>query len=279
MNWNKAKNIMIVILVFLNIVLLFVSYYGNDKYILSSEKEKAIISLLNKNGVKIGTGIPENFEPLPYLMFNDFEYNVDELKKLFFEDNEDVKRSIEFEATIFKTDKKNLKIDGADVVYERTYTEKSLDKFEISEAKKKAEKVIKTLIKNKNYELQEIKFANGRYYLKYCEIYLNNKVYNNYIEFVINKDGIEKMEMSRYEISGFYRIKRDICSADEALFSWLLGIKNEKTEDSLLIDGIEKGYCFEESTLKSRAVPCYRISVKDDEIYYINAYTGEIITN
>ncbi len=279
MNWNKAKNIIIMILMFLNIILLLVSHYGNDEYILSSEKEKAIIKLLNEDGVKIETGIPVKFQPSHYLSLDIVDYDVDELKKLFFEDNEDVKRSIEFEATIFKTSEKILKINEADIVYEKLCTEKSSDIFEGSEAKKEAERVIKSLIKNKNYELQEIKFENGSYYLKYYEIYLKNKVYSNYINFVINKDGIEKMKLSRYGAVGFYGARREVCSADEALFSWLLEMKGKNSYVNIVIDDMEQGYCFEESTLKTRVVPCYRISVKDGETYYINAYTSEIISN
>ena len=279
MNWDKAKNIIIIALICINIVLLIVSNYGSDKYILSSDKEKAIISLLNKNGIKVITELPKKFEPSPYLLMDKSKYNAEELKSIFFEEGEDVKRSVEFEATIFKTDKKILTINESSIDYRNMGVEKSVDKFEASEAKKEAEKIIKALMKNKSYELQEIKFTNGRYYLRYYEIYLKNKIYSNYIDFVINKNGIEIMQLIKYDIEGFYGTNREICSADEALFSFLQGIKSEDAETEILIDGIELGYCFEEAASQSRAIPCYRISVKDGEVYYINAYTGEIIIN
>jgi len=276
MNWNKAKNIVIVALVILNLVLLAVSSFTKDEYTLNAENEKAIISLLNKNGIYLSAEIPERFEPLPYLIMNKAQYDDMELKKIFFSASEEVKRSVEFEATIFRTDKKTLTIKENGISYYNENENAVLENLDTQKAQKEAEKIINAVMKNKNYELKKLELSEDKYYLKYYEVYLKNKVYNNSVDIVISKNGIESMELIRYDIAGFYGTNKKICSPDEALLAFLYELRDKKTGD-ILIDDVEIGYYFEEYNSQSRAVPCYRISLKNSKVYYVNAYTGNIV--
>lgn len=283
MDWSKAKNIIIIFLIVINSMLMFVFVYSNDNNSLTSEREKAIIKLLNKEDIQLQSEIPKNSTPMPMVSLTYKENDIEELKHIFFGTAEDVKRSVEANSTILKKDNRMLTIENSMITYINEGNKDTIKNFDETSAKAIVEQFIKNDLKSKysKYKFHSTSILNNGYSFKYYETYNGYALYSNYMKFDVTNKGIESIQIDKYEPVGILGIDRDICSADEALLTFIYKMREKKHNESIIIDKIELGYKLEEKLKKStkgRAIPCYRISIKNNnKIYYINAYTNILI--
>ncbi len=280
MNWSKAKNISIVILLILNVILFCIITYSGKKNILSVENEKAIITLLNKNNIEVHDKIPKKSSQMPILSLVYKENDIDKLKNIFF-DTEDVKRSVELNSTILKNEQKILTIDGSNIKYINENIKGGIANLSKSDAQKLVNQFITNKLKKEydNYKFHSLNIVNNKYNLRYYESYKNYNLFSNYISFDITNEGIQSVEIVKYEQTGIISMDRNICSADEALLTFLYEVQNE-FDKVTRINKIELGYTLDETNQRNkdgRAVPCYRISADSNKLYYINAYTNQLI--
>lgn len=287
MNWSKAKNIIIVFLIAINIMLLIVSLHNNDRNVLTSEREKAIVKLLNQNGIEVASDIPPNYPSLPTISLTYKDNDSEELKKIFFGDADDVKRSVEFNSTVFKKDNDTLVLKDTSITYtnkDNKYNSNIKD-MEQETAKKMADQFIKNKLSSRyyNYQFHSINAVYDKYYvITYYDYYGKYKLFSNYIKFYISGNIIDNIEIVKYDPTGAVGIDKEICSSDEALMTFMYEcIESNDDKKEIYIDNIELGYILEEKTKKGenvRAIPCYLISEKGKEkVYYINAYTNTLI--
>lgn len=280
MDWSKAKSIIIFFLIIINCMLLFVFVYSNDDNFLTSEREKAIIKLLNKEDIQLQSEIPKTSDPMPIISLTYKENDIEELKHIFFGTAEDVKRSVEANSTILKKENKMLTIENSMITYIDESDKNIIKNFNETSAKEIVEEFIKNELKSKysKYKFHSTSILDNGYSLKYYEIYNGYTLYSNYMKFDVTNEGIESIQIDKYEAVGVLGIDRDICSADEALLTFIYTMREKKQNENIIIDKIELGYKLEEKLKKSvngKAIPCYRISIKNDnKIYYINAYTN-----
>lgn len=281
MNWSKAKNIIIIFLIFLNIILMLGLTYNTDKNKLSVKEENAITKLLNQNNIQIQTEIPKDYSPMPTISLVYKQQDITELKTIFFGNSEDVKYSVEFDSNILKKDNITLTIKNNMIEYINLDNAGNLDEFSEDDAKKVVEQLIKTNLKPqfRNYKFGSLSTNNNKYYLVYYNFYNKYKFFDNYIVFCIANQGIESIKIKQYDIAGSLGINKEICSVDEALLTFMYEIlKTHK--DSIIINKIELGYIVQEEAKKGidgRIIPCYKISIQGDKSIYINAYTNTLV--
>lgn len=283
MDWSKAKNIFIIFLIIMNCTLAIVSAYSGDNNTLSADRKQAIEKLLAKNNVEISTDIPTDYSPMPIIALTYKENNIESLKNIFLGDDKEVKRSLDGDSTIFKKNNIILTINNDRVNYSNKDLDGQIENLKQEDAKKIANKFMNDKLTNlyKDYGFHSINLVDNKYYISYYKKYKGYNFFSNYIKFCITSLGIENIELVEYLPTYILDTNRDICSADEALFTFTYEIKNIYYQDKVTIENIELGYILQEMDKKNtegRAIPCYRISVKgSNQFHYINAYTNEVM--
>lgn len=282
MDWKKAKNYTIIFLLILNVMLFGLNLIKYNKYNLSQEQKNDINAILNKNNITVATEMPDNYKPMPQITLKSSSYDAIELQKIFFNSITKIRRTEEFDKTIFSVGNESLKLYGNHAFYENNNI---VDNYELSRktAVKSVEKYIDEIEKNFS-KLKLIRTTQSDEYiiLEYDQSYLDNLIFNNSVIFTVYADGRFNCKLSYFEPMQMTGEKTDICSSDEALFVFYKGIKNViNTENLIKITEMNLGYYTEDymqTDLDVIAVPHYRIFVEGiDEPYYINAYNSSMV--
>lgn len=293
MDWKKAKNYTIIFLLLLNAMLFVLNIVKYNRYGLSPNQEKAVVAVLEKNNITLEADIPTTFMPMAQLELKNSAYDSLELQRIFFGENKNIKRTEEFEKTIFSFQAENateeneiLTINSNNALYENN---NAMKEFKLDE--KSALKLTEPYVKKIGEAFTPLTLFNVSVYDDYICVeydfeYLKKKLFNNRVTFKIYPYGKLQCQFSYLEPIQMTGEKTDICSADEALFSFYKGISGnypEGEEKGIKIIKMDLGYYSEDylnGDSQLIAVPHYRIYIKDiDEPYFINAYNGNMVFN
>ncbi|MCI1958119.1 MAG: two-component system regulatory protein YycI [Clostridia bacterium] len=286
MNSERIKKIFIYMLIVVNIGLFYLNYQNRQKYILSSANEKAVYQVLSENGIGMYTDIIKHSYPMRQLSVSIPSFDNDMLKKRFFDSGENVKISLEFDRTMLVSDNKNITLKGNSLYFSCPDGTGEIKDFSKKTAEKAANDFIQKLVLDKGNEitLEKITSDNENYTFVYSESFKSNKLFCSNKSVTVAKTGIVNAEAKYYTAIGFWGLKQDICSCDEALLTMLHEIKKSgSAKEGMYVENIELGYDFEDSLESTditgiRLVPCYRIYVSGIESpFIINAYTNSII--
>lgn len=270
MDWAKAKTYIILCLFILNILLLGFNFYKSSKYITNLKSIEYTKSVLEKENVVLDCGLPVFYAPMKNSALKKYSYDFMALKNIFFDKDEQLKQTIEFENRIFYTDTgKKLTVSGNSVTFE----------FEDSDIK--PDDVITKIMNkiSKNFcvmkKMRDDTFENTR-------IVVFNQEFNGYIAFnnslsfcFTNKNNCVIKFMYNEPID-FTGEKTEIYSPMEAVFNFSAEIKKIYELDKYIITNVDIGYFFENSENIHESIytayPCYRIFVQGiNEPFYINA--------
>ncbi|MCC8013725.1 MAG: two-component system regulatory protein YycI [Eubacterium sp.] len=277
MDWNKAKNYTIILLLILNAVLLGLNLAEDLSRRLSKTEVENIIAVLESNNITVETEVPQSAESLPQLNLAAANYSLFDLVNIFFKTDERVKRTEEFNATIFKTDDCELRVDG-DIV---TYTDKGL----VVLTAEKAEETAREYMERLNELFPEFSYeytaeAEGELRVKYDMRYKGNDCFNNFCEFKFGSGGMT-VSLRYLKPLGFSGAKSEVYCADVILLSFMNGIREIYPDEHLTVSKLELGYLakYEKEGETSEAIPYYRIILKEkSEVCYINGYTAVFST-
>lgn len=280
MDWNKAKKIILLVLVILNAVLFVLNRYYNTDYRITQSEENAVYKLLSQNEIGIYTDLIDEYKPMKELDVTVVAPNIEELKRMFFNNGETVEIEVEFDKTILRSYSATLIAKDSQLKYEcPTGTGETIGLGKDA-ARKLSESFMKQMGDNySNYSLDRITYKNGGYQLEYYEYYKGYKVFCNYCIFFIDDSGIRTIDFENYEINGFVEHNRDICSSVEAVLTYIYDGKNF-TPGEKFIENIEIGYALKEfeqtvDGSKLRLVPCYYIHLlNQDEPFVVYAYSN-----
>ena len=280
MDWKLAKNYTIIFLIILNIILFIANLTNYGKYRISKVQKNAVISYLSKNNISIYDDLATEYFPMQQLEAKKVSHDYFNLQDIFFQNTDNIKRTEEFNNTIFSNKTEVLTISSDYIFYEDNMT---LENFNYSK-----ENVLKICAdysaKIKKYyggfNLNIIYENKGYFLAEYISEYGGYNIFNNYILFKIYKDGTKGITFHYLQIEGFLGDKIDICSADEALYIFSKEIKKIFTRD-IAIKKMELGYFTnetKENSSKYSLIPYYRIYIKGiDTPFYLNAYTNTFL--
>lgn len=286
MDWNRVKSIFIYILIAINIGLLALNYKEGQKYTLTSEQEKAVYELLSNNNIGIYTNLIKKFSPMRQLAVTTPVFDNDSIRSVFFDPNEEIKITVDFDQTVFKSESKTVTLYGNVLVFECPNGTGTIENFTKKDSAEFAQSFINNLTfeSKNNIKLEKVSEYENGYLVEFNELYGKNSVFCSSREVYITEKGIISMRAEFYNIEGYTGEKRQICSCDEALLTVLYDIKNNYNEmpTGTYIEKIELGYDLQVqsdisqiSTLK--LVPCYRIFISGfDKPFIVDAYTNEI---
>lgn len=287
MEWEKAKAIIIVFLVILNIMLGFLLYKSSLKYTLDDEQKKNIQILLEKKDISLDTSFIEKHDPMKKLELAVNLYDERDILKIFFKEGAAPENKGDNYRPVYETGDEVLAINQNIILYSS-----NIKGPKITLDRKTALKLCQDFIekmgdKGQGYELdiipKDISRGGTVIYTQKIKRISKNIIYNNYLKFTLGEYGISHIEYSYGLPVGYSGDTREIASCDEALFTFMVTIRNETTE-KISIEKIDLVYFKEEDTQTGfTAVPCYRILFKRENtpeesynIMFINAYTNKI---
>ncbi len=274
MNWNKAKNYTILFLIIINAFLFSFTLKSYFSERLSNAKVSNITAVLNQRDISVETDIPKNAVMLPQLVLNSPNYDYFKLTDLFFGSGINVKRTEEFNKTIFNYGSKTLIFNDDAITFNDGDFIISDENYAAEDAKERMEALsvyfpgfVQECLYSKNDEIR-VEFY-GRYKNSIC--------FNNYCVYSYSQKGFT-LTMSYGRPVEFDGAKSQVCTADIALYSFMNKIREKYPEGHLTITQIITGYYVEEaySGKTVQALPYYKIYVKEkDRPFYVNGYNGE----
>lgn len=284
MDWDKAKKVVITVLLILNVGLFGLNFAKNDRYKLSIEQEEAVHQVLSQNGIGIYTEMIRKFYPMRQLTMKVPALETEKLRKIFFEESEEIKITVDFNKTILKSQTKTLTLENNNIIFECPEGLENLPEFTKENARKAANDFVKQLgLGNALFELDSIKELSDSYVFEYYENYNKYKIFSSYNKVTVNKNGVVKLDSAYYEADSFVGEKMSICSPDEALLTFLRASIKEGVQFGMRIENFEIGYDFQEKSEVAegnslKMIPCYRITVSGrSEPFVINGYTNKLI--
>ena len=283
MDWIKAKKIIVLMLIILNLFLLGLNVQNRKSYSLSPSQEKAIFDVLNKNNIGIYTDLVEKYPPMRQITVRSSSLNSNDLTSAFFSDSEKVSMTTEFSKTIYRSQSKTLTLENNMILFENQNGEGAIPNLTRDAALEKADSFLSGLtILPKSFLLESVTPIAGGYEFYYNEIFHDYKIFSNYCKITVTEKGVVSAEINRYEAEGFTGDKRELAAPDEILLTFLYELKKQEQYSGVIINSFELGYDFQEKAdiaegSRPRLVPCYRIFIDgSDTPYIINAYTNEI---
>ena len=282
MEWARAKSIIIILFIVLNVFLLsrIIMEYGDEgtskEAILNMEK------ILKNRGVVVECKIPLYDSDTPRLVFGNGEFNiavqVEELLGLKPGSNE----KFEGEEKVFQNGHRKLIYSGPNrFTYLNEMPEDTVDINDMNEAEKYLKKFLKERkLDNSTYVQDGMPERQGDgIVFTYLEKYKGFLVYDNYLKAVVTEKGVTRLEVSHREIIRLSPEKiSDISTAHHVL------LENFDGSDKVVITAIDLGYRDvgpqDHNNLQLiEQLPVWRIKVKesDREVRWFGASDGKEI--
>ncbi|HCC06958.1 MAG TPA: hypothetical protein DEP72_02150 [Clostridiales bacterium] len=289
MDWSKFKNIAIAIFAVLNIILcVLISEKRNEKYVMQDLQIRRMQTVFAKENAAVYTNIDKEFYPMSMLKLNVNSMNDTEVYKEFLGDTNNIKNYIDNEKIVYEKEGK-----GQVAIYKNgliKYINKSIiqtdKKIDKEQAKKEANKYINKLVFLKsNYNYTQLNIIGDEYVLEYNSSYKGNLILSNYVRIHFKQGQISEVDISNYNIRGYTNEQREIASSDEVLINLLYGVKEKYKENAqeMNIMDMDLGYYVDIDNINDyldiKAEPYYRIQINEKDVYFINAYTNEILEN
>lgn len=266
MDWSKAKNILILIFIVLNVFLLvYLGVYTKS----SNVSKEAVISTLNvlkKNGIVIAPmcEIPKYNKKTPMLMLegeNSFVFSNDS--------------SLDSNNSNTNDSNTNKNID----INKNMDFQKNIDIDNIKNAEKYSRAYLETQdIKISNFILDKyFKNSDKIVTLVFIEKYKGFLIFDNKISVSISENGIKNIASNIKKIKGFTKTPSVIMPAHQVL------LKNFYNKKDITIKSIDigfKGFNSEDYGQESKETyqgPAWRITTDEGMEIFLKAYDGEEI--
>ena len=286
MDWNKAKNLIIIFLMGLNVVLLLLIFMHSPRHTLAHAQEAAILEVLRANNVAIHAPIPRSYAPMAQMRLFSPHYDMTALHAFFFDEDAVLTRTTDYEQVVY-TDQHNRTLtifsDGL-VLFDGLFL--SADEFGAATIREVCDALVAASALTPNFIFDHPDphgIATDRgYRLEYRQLFNGQLVFGNFIAFSVTEEGIVQIAYNYASVDGFESNRRSLISPDEALFAFMRHMLNlYGIEREAVVTHMDIVYHQEESPGRDVtvfvAVPCYRFWVEGMENpYLINAYTGRI---
>ncbi|GHU50771.1 hypothetical protein AGMMS49975_02490 [Clostridia bacterium] len=274
MDWNKAKNLIIIFLAALN-VFLFVcnKIYVTDRYYMSNERVRNITEVLEKSEITLDCSFSREFSPKRQLVLGQPRYDHEDLRDMFMKDAKHAKFSMEDSRFVYRTDWETLIInilDGYVSYKNRDITNNDPDPI-LSEALCEGF-LLKMGLADFTLDSGEPYKTDDGLTFEYRQKYNGYIINSNSAVISVGDNGISSIKYSYAPPTGFSDEKRQICAEDEALLTCMYELQNIYGYSPLSITKIDLVYL---QTEKNLAVPFYRIYA-DNAPVLVNAYDNTV---
>ena len=289
MEWERAKTIMLIIFVLLNVTLGGLRFADFRRYWLTSEQERNIRIVLDRNNIQLYTDTLRRFTPMRPIEVAGFYYDEDFLLDLFLH-GADIIRTEYSWGIVFTTDdgryleKSNgfifFEVYENGVSYENgTRVDRSFAAYLTSDFISRHFPRFEIDIMFDAYDF----YGNHGIRRIYRETYQGLLVYSNFIEFFITGSGITQIEMQYGRVLGESQVPpRMIFPPDEVLLTFMQRFRHDAAESPIFINRMDMVfvtlYRSDEVGFVSPAIPFYRFFIEGRDLpLLINAFTNALM--
>jgi len=283
MEWERAKNIILIAFILLNLGLAGLIFVEHSRYTLTGDRISTINTVLSENNINLYTTLMRRFAPMRHLDISGFYYDIPALLEIFFDESENIIQEETAENHyLFKTSNSSLEISNGFISFDNSLgmgenrangTIAREDAIEISD------EFISTHFPDFVQDIVFDAYSGGGVQIIYRQQYRGRMIHSNYIEFLISADGIEWIEMQFGQVIGYSAEARTIFAPDEILLTFMQRMRHSAMDNPIFITSIDMVYLLEYASDREGqiypAVPFYRIFIADNEFeFLINAYTN-----
>ncbi|MCL2364157.1 MAG: hypothetical protein FWC71_05790 [Defluviitaleaceae bacterium] len=271
MEWEKAKNLILIFFILLNVVLAAFMLGERRRYTVTAEHEAVIRNVLAQHDITFDTEMIRRFPPMRALLMSGYYYDEDALLGMFFPESQLPQRSEYDWGISFTHGASELAIANGYVVYTNphgmadtpaAFIRRHFPDFVLDE-----------------YDERFVHNDEDGEWMIFRQVYRGFTVYSNYIQFHVTDAGIEEVIMIFGHIHGRDGPQRPIFAPDEALITFLHVMHRFAPEQPVTIWHMDIVYFTEFDNAGTEygsihhAVPFYRIFTREFEIpFLINAY-------
>lgn len=283
MNWNKIINIFIILFLIINITIMYVDHYRNEKqYVLSEERKNQLREILYENNFALYTHIPDAF-PMKKIIIYSPKNDQDKIAGRIFEDDV-YSRTFHLNFEKYYTEKEELQFLRGDQKGVILYFGTNENYIPKTNSKEDIEIVAKKFASDITLSVPKLKLTlnmnfDDYYILEFNEVYKGNLLFCNYVRVKVSSKGIEEAVALRYPPEKLTGRKQKLIPADEILYNFVQSVsfENEELYSIKSMDiGYDLGINSSADDILAEAVPYYRIKLHSGQVYYINAYTNEL---
>jgi len=283
MEWEKAKNYILLFFILLNLALGGLLFMESRRYSITPEREQAIVTILNQNNISMDVRLIRRFAPMRAMSVSGFYYNTDELVRIFF-GNATVHRTTNFRGYEITRRPAELVISNGFIAYNNPMGRGEISTLSAVEAQRLTDDFVRT--NWPDFRLDIIYSGEDWILLSYRQVYRGHKIHSNFIEFFVTEAGIIRVEMQFGRALGWESADRQpIVSPDEALLTFVQRIRPIAIAQAspMVITHMDLVYFVDGSgsdpDVEHRAEPFYRVFVAGDgsNPFLINAFTNEMI--
>ena len=291
MEWERAKNYILIFFVLLNICLVFLLFLENRRYTMTREHERLIHRVLNQNNITMYHLPMRRSPPMRPLEVRGFCYDIDSLLEILFEEPDNVLRESRDGMQEFRDGTVEMSISNGFIFFraeggfgqygQESFRALSLEPGDISveQARVLTDEFIQAHFPDFR-EDDHFRAARGMR-IVYRQVYRGSLVHSNFIEFLVTPAGIHEIEMQFGEIIRHAATPVMLFAPDEALLTFVQRVSHITRESPMHIASMDlvyfKEYVSDQPNLY-HAVPFYRIFVLDqNRPFLINAFTNVII--
>ncbi|MCL2223932.1 MAG: hypothetical protein FWB96_03065 [Defluviitaleaceae bacterium] len=285
MEWERAKNIILVAFILLNLGLAGLLFMEHNRYTLTTDRISTIHTVLSENNINLYTAPMRRFAPMRHLELSGFYYDIPALLEIFFYGAENViQEETEERHYRFKTDYSLLEISNGFIFFDNSLglcesRNSFYEQISQADAVKISDEFIETHFPDFVREIVLDAYGGDGVQVVYRQKYRGQIILSNEIEFLITAHGIQWVELQFGRVIGHSAESRMIFAPDEILITFMQRMRHRAMENPIFITGMDMVYLIEYASDHAGqvypAVPFYRIFIMgDDSEFLINAYTN-----
>ena len=281
MQWDRAKNFMLLFFLIVNVFLAAIIRYEANAYTLTRERENAIQAVFAQNNINMYYQIPRHFVPMRALQVSGYDYDIDRMLAIFFPHGAEISHTGDSRRDEFTYGDSRLIIRDRYIFFVSGLNVTGVPDQNAAIAL--TQEFVDEHYPNFALDIQSTRQARrGGLRIFYRQVYQGQIIHTNFLEFLITGSGddlvIEEVDIHYVRPIGFAYMPRELVGSDEALLTFVQYIRPHSYEPVLIrhMDIVYFQSVYDTGNF-NYAEPTYRIFIEgQDEPFLINAYTNRM---
>ncbi|MDI3481083.1 MAG: hypothetical protein PWQ97_738 [Tepidanaerobacteraceae bacterium] len=281
MDWRKAVIILIFSFLALNIILAVDLWFrgkAGEEFVLTPEQQRKIEAQLQGKGIQLEAEIPAEGIPQAFLELGYAKVDAQKVLENFMGKGSNPRMEQIQGGRSYTEDGKQLIImDNGIITFFNRQTDDVSKNMSRDEAESKALEFLKShggLPKDAVINSITYDEKTASYLIEYVRMFDGFFVANSYIDILVSNSGVKNYYQSWLNIYGYRGKKKAVISPFAAI---LRVASDKKNSEPITITGVEQGYYSKfYDAERWQAAPVWKIKLKSGDVYYVNAYTGEL---
>ena len=281
MDWSKAKTILIVSFIIVNVLLVLALVNTNESVetLVSDEFVEDSLRLLSNKDISVATEIPREIPSLETLTVEYETFNTQELNHKFFDGNGRISIKGDGFVEIQTGDDKLTLLNNKLLIYESDKGANPKVLYNNDDAIQVASHYLGDLdFELSDMKLSHIKESEGRYYLEFSKVYNEKYLESSFTNIQLDDMGIRKLERQWLNVIEVGNTPIFISSAPKSI----LGLLSMNEVYGKAVKDISLSYYFEpekheyiqnpSAAKQGKTIPAWRIQFEDGYKVFIDNY-------